>query len=88
MRDPRHLDPEDWTFVIEDPGGHWRLDVYRAIWTLEVHFESTEPGWHCVARAEGYADGFREDFVPGTFDDPGPAMRRCYELADAWARQA
>lgn len=88
MSDPHHLAPEHWTFVVEDPGGHWRLDVYRAIWALEVHFQSAQSRWHCIARAEGYADGYREDFVGGTSDEPQPAMRRCYEMADSWVQHA
>ncbi len=82
MKDPHHLDPQDWTLVIEDPGGYWQLEGYRQKWRLEVHHEEAQGGWRCIARAEGYSDGYHESFVAGKRDERKIAVQRCYEMAD------
>lgn len=84
MRDPHHLGPEYWMRAVDDPGLYTFFDLYRAIWTLQVQFKEEESRWHCIARAEDYANGYREDFVSGSVHEPWPAMQRCYEMADQW----
>lgn len=78
-----HWAPEGaWTLVHDDEAWHWEWQ-YRQIWKLSATFEPSSGQWHCVARAEGFMDGFKEDRIEGTQDKPWPAMQRCYEMADA-----
>lgn len=79
-----HWAPADaWTFVVEDPGGYWEYR-YQLNWMLEAHFDDKANRWHCIARNEGAADGYRETYVDGDEWQKEAAIRVCYELADNW----
>lgn len=81
MSEPWHLPAQDWAHARDSPGHHRILEVYRHSWHLEAHCLPGETVWHCTAVAEGITP--LEDTITAAFDDPEPAVQRCYAMADA-----
>ena len=74
-----------WKFCQDDQGYHWEL-TYEIMWSLRVHYDASAGRWKGVARAEGAADGYREEWVDAGEGDPDPAMVRAREMADDWVQ--